>query len=218
MPNESHFRLWTASDDENRTTQFTYTADGALATLKALNATTGDQTTTYTYGTTLSNSAVATSVLLRQVQYPDSAGGSDVELFEYNRQTQPTKFTDQLGTVHQYDYDLLGRQTQDRVTTLGTNVDGAVRRIQTTYVVRGMLQKVTSYDNAAVGSGSIVNEVQRAYNHFRQLEFEYQSHSGAVNTGTSPKVTYGYADAGSGSNTNRPTSMTYPSGWKLNYD
>ncbi|MFN0052080.1 MAG: hypothetical protein ACKV0T_07810, partial [Planctomycetales bacterium] len=38
------------------------------------------------------------------------------------------------------------------------------------------------------------------------------------NTGTSPKVTYGYADAGSGSNTNRPTSMTYPSGWKLNYD
>ncbi len=41
------------SDDVNRTTVTTYTPDGDVATLVAWNATTGNQTTTYTYGTTL---------------------------------------------------------------------------------------------------------------------------------------------------------------------
>ena len=43
---------------------------------------------------------------------------------------------------------------------------------------------------------------------------EYQSHSGAVNTGTTPNVKYAYADGTSG--TIRPASMTYPSGRVLN--
>lgn len=203
-----------ASDDMNRTTQFTYTAEGTVQTLTAVNATTGNQVTTYTYGTTLVNSAVATSNLLRQVQYPDSAGGSDVVLYAYNRQRQVAKFTDQLGTVHDYNYDGLARQTQDRITTLGTGVDAAVRRIGTTYGVRGLIQKITSYDNAAVGSGSIVNEVQQAYNSFAQLSAEYQSHSGAVNTGSTLKCQYVYADGSA--NTIRATSMTYPNGRVLN--
>jgi hypothetical protein len=38
---------------------------------------------------------------------------------------------DQNETVHAYDYDKLGRLTQDRVTALGSGVDGAVRRIAT---------------------------------------------------------------------------------------
>jgi len=41
--------------------------------------------------------------------------------------------------------------------------------------------------------GSIVNQVQRVYNGLGQLITEYQSHSGAVNTSTSPKVQYGYS-------------------------
>jgi hypothetical protein len=45
------------------------------------------------------------------------------------------------------------------VTTFGTGVDDAVKRIARTYEVRGMLLKITSYDNAAVGSGSVLNEV-----------------------------------------------------------
>jgi hypothetical protein len=32
--------------------------------------------------------------------------------------------------VHTYDYDLLGRLTEDCVTTLGTGIDGAIRRIE----------------------------------------------------------------------------------------
>ena len=55
-------------------------------------------------------------------------------------------------------------------------------------IVRGMRAKLSSYDNATVGSGSIVNEVQFAYNDFGQLIADYQSHSGTVNTGSTPKV------------------------------
>ena len=39
-----------------------------------------------------------------------------------------------------------------------------------------------------VGSGSIVNDTKFTYNSFGQLTADYQSHSGAVNTGSSPKV------------------------------
>ncbi|MEZ6131597.1 MAG: hypothetical protein R3C59_23245 [Planctomycetaceae bacterium] len=35
------------------------------------------------------------------------------------------RITDQGGTVHEFDYDKLGRQILDRVTTLGSGVDGA---------------------------------------------------------------------------------------------
>ncbi|MFN5905524.1 MAG: hypothetical protein ACK5A3_05690, partial [Planctomyces sp.] len=65
-------------------------------------------------------------------------------------------------------------------------MDGAVRRISSTYEVRGMRESVTSYDNATVGSGSIVNDTKFTYNSFGQLTADYQSHSGAVNTGSSP--------------------------------
>src|SRR5262249_12871582 len=134
------------SDDTNRTTTFTYTADDLLATLSVQNATTGNQTTTYQYGSTLTESAVASSRLKRYEIYPDSVGGSDQIAFTYNRQAHPTSVTDQNGTVHSLNYDLLGRQTADRVTTLGTGIDNAILRISTTYEVRGMVQNVTSFD------------------------------------------------------------------------
>lgn len=84
------------------------------------------------------------------------------------------------------------------------------------YEVRGMRENLTSYDNSSVGSGSIVNDVEFAYNDFSQLTHDYQAHGGAVNTSTSPKVQYGYASGSA--NTVRPTSMTYPDGRVLNYD
>ncbi|MBW3540456.1 MAG: RHS repeat-associated core domain-containing protein [Planctomycetes bacterium] len=99
---------------------------------------------------------------------------------------------------------------------LGSGVDGAVRRIATTYEVRGMREKITSYDSPVVGQGNVVNEVLFEYNPFGQLVTEYQSHSGAVNTTTTPKVQYGYADGAD--NHVRPTALTYPSGRALSYD
>lgn len=134
----------------------------------------------------------------------------------YNRQSQRTSLADQNGSVHTFDYDLLGRPTEDRVTTLGTNVDGAVRRIETAYEVRGLVSRSTSFDSAAVGAGSVVNETKFEHNSFGQSVNTYQSHSGAVNVLSTPSVQTGYADGSS--NTVRPATLTYPNGRVLTYD
>jgi RHS repeat-associated protein len=204
------------SDGENRTTRFTYTPDGQQATLTAVNPRTGDQTTTWSYGTTLDDSGIASSQLLRSVAYPDSTGGSDVVSYSYNRQGERTTLTDQRGCVHTYDRDKLGRVLHDRVTTLGSGVDGAIRRLSTTYDVRGLTGTLTSWNNADVNSGDVVNQCQFAYNSFMQLIADYQSHSGSVNTSTTPKVQYGYADGSA--NTIRPLTLTYPNGRVVTYD
>lgn len=197
----------------NRETDYTYNADGKLKILTAKNSVTGDQVTTYYYGTTLTDSNLASNDLLASVAYPDSTGASDRVKMTYNRQGQVTSKTDQLGSVHTMEYDLLGRLIHDRVTTLGAGVDNAILRISTTYEVRGLVQNVTSFDNATVGSGSVVNDVQNEYNDFSQLVTQYQSHSGAVNTSSTPAVQYEYADGSA--NTIRPTLTTYPDGREL---
>jgi RHS repeat-associated protein len=203
--------------DQNRETDYAYNADGRISTLTAKNNTTGDQLTQYVYGTTLSNSDIASNELLRTVIYPDdTVSAPDRVTLAYNRLGEMKQKQDQLGTVHTLEYDKLGRQLNDRITTLGTGVDGAIRRLSYTYEVRGMAQNITSYDNATVGLGSVVNDVQLAYNSFAQLITEYQSHAGAVNTGTTPKVQYGYANGSA--NTVRPTSLTYPNGRAITLD
>ena len=58
--------------------------------------------------------------------------------------------------------------------------------------------------------------MQNAYNDFSQMKTEYQQHGTAVNTGTSPKVQFGYAN-GSG-NTIRRTSVTYPNANVLDFE
>ena len=214
-----------AASDEDVTVEMTYTPDGNLETLTAKNPTTGDQTTTYVYGTTLSDSEIATSTLKRAEIYPDSddtvflGDGTDgiydrIE-FKYDRQQRVTQVKDQQQTVHAFDFDALGRQTQDRVTALGSGVDDNLRRIATEFDVLGRKAKITSYDNPTVGSGSVVNELVFVYDAFGQLITEYQEHGGAVNTSTSLKVQYAYED-GSDNNV-RLTQMTYPDGRELNY-
>ena len=53
-----------------RTTNYTHTLDSLPASMTALNATTGDQTTFWIYGTTLADSGVARNDLLRLTAYP----------------------------------------------------------------------------------------------------------------------------------------------------
>jgi len=64
----------------------------------------------------------------------------------------------------------------------------------------------------------VVNQVQRVFNGLGQLVTEYQSHSGAVDTSTTPKVQYWYTEMAGGVNNSRPVSMTYPDGTVLNYN
>ena len=62
----------------------------------------------------------------------------------------------------------------------------------------------------------MVNDVQNAYNDFGQLTTQYQSHVGAVNPTTTPKLQMAYA--AESANTIRPISLTYPNGRVLNYN
>jgi len=203
-----------AGNSENVTVEYGHNADGNLATLTAVNPSTGNQVTQYQYGTSLNDSSLASSQLLRATVYPDSASATDRVVQSYNRQGEVTGMTDQNGTVHAYLYDLRGRLLEDRVTTLGTNIDGAVRRLVCSYEVRGLLEKFTS--TATSTGGTVVNEIQYAYNHFQQLETEYQAHGGAVNTSETPKVQYYHLNGSS--NSIRPTAVTYPNGRQIGFD
>jgi len=207
-----------ADASANRTTEYTYNADGNIATITAMmSSPSDDQVTTYIYGVTLADSDIASNQLLRAIAYPDSTGPSDRVEMSYNRQGELVARKDQLGTVHLYEYDGLGRRTQDRVTTLGSGVDAAVRRIATTYEVRGMVSTITSYNDAGTGTpGSVLNEVAFTYNDFGQLISDAQQHDGPV-TGASLDVQYGYASGAGGSNQIRPTSLTYPNGRVIDY-
>lgn len=193
----------------NRETTFSYNLDGRLRYLTAKNAVTGDQITKFVYGTTLTNSDIASNDLLRGKIYPDSTdpdnplSGTDHVEMKYNRLGEVREIKDQLGTIHTLSYDKLGRLTDDDVTTFGTGVDQTIKKISRTYEVRGLLFKVTSINASAV----VVNEVQLTYNDFALPTQEAQEHAGAVGGG-SLMVQYAYTD-GSANHT-RLTTLTYP--------
>jgi RHS repeat-associated protein len=218
-----------------RTTNYTWTLDGQKATMTAVNPTTGDQTTTWLFGTTLADSGVARNDLLSQTVYPDALGWStlavgqwanlgvddwaalpldptgDVTTVTYNRLGEKQTFADQRGTVRTFYRDKLGRQTNDRVTTCPAGVDSTVLQIAWAYEIRGMVSGVTSYPNASTSSpGTPVNDCQLSYNTFAQLIQEYQSHAGAVVPGTTPSVQYAYDSGASGSNEIRFNTLIYP--------
>jgi RHS repeat-associated protein len=221
----------TGAADKDRTVEYTYNADGLVKTIKARQqSTSDDQVTKYVYGTTLTDSDIARSDLLRSEIYPDSddvdsplGDGADstydrVE-YKYNRQGERKEKKDQNGSVHVFEFDKLGRVLHDRVTTLASGVNGAVRRISTTYEVRGLVEKITSYDNATVGSGSVANEVLRDYNDLGLLTKEHQEHEGAKDANTL-YVGYTYDDtASSGEFTKglRLKSVRYPNGRLVHY-
>jgi RHS repeat-associated protein len=216
-----------------RTTNFAYTLDDQIATLSAVNPATGDQTTAYLYGTTLTESGVARNDLLRYTLYPDaeevwpnlSVDGwasmtvddwanleitsTDSVSYTYNSLGQQTSITDQRGTVRSLYYDSLGRLTNDCVSTVGDDTDDTVLQIAASYEVRGMVQSVTSLDNATPGSGTALNQTWNSYNTFGQLIEEQQEHSGTVTTST-VSVQYAYATATP--NSTRAVNLTYPNG------
>ena len=140
--------------------------------------------------------------------------------YRYNRQGERTEKKDQNGTIHEFEFDKLGRPLHDRVTTLGAGVDGAVRRLSREYEVRGMLARAASYDNATVGSGSVVNDVTFEFDSLALLTKEYQEHSGAKG-GSTPYVGYNYDTTAAGglfTKGSRRTSVRYPNGRLVFYD
>jgi RHS repeat-associated protein len=205
--------------EKSQISEYAWHPSGQLQQLTLINADTGNQVTTWTYGTTLEDSAVASNNLLRTKIYPESEDrpvgpdGVYAQLqYTYNRQGQSITFIDADGTEHDYAYDQLGRLIGDAVPTLGPGLDDSILRIERAYEVRGMLQAITSYSAAA--GGTVVNEAAFTYDPFRNLIADQQSHSGAVVPGTTPQVGYSYADGSA--NTVRRTSTIYPNGQALN--
>ncbi len=200
----------TVGDDNDKTTEYTYNAAG-MTTLKALLTGGGYQTTEWIYGV---SGAIVSNDIVIATRWPDPSSGSassgQQDTVTVNALGQTLTSTDRNGTVHTLAYDVLGRLTTDTVTTLGTNIDGAVRRVETAYDGQGNAYLLTNYD--ATSSGNIVNQVQRAFNGLGQMTTEWQSHAGAVNTSTSPKVQYAYSEMASGANHSRLTSMTHSNG------
>lgn len=209
------------SDGDDKTVGYTHNGAGATS-LTAYVTGGGGQTTGWLYYTVSqgSGSAIDSKDLVGTTQWPDEtlglASSGQQESLTLNALGQVVTSTDRTGTTHTLTYDVLGRVVSDAVTTLGWGVDGAVRRIETAYDEQGNAYKITSFD--AASGGSVVNEVLRAFNGLGQLTAEYQSHGGAVNTSTSPKVQYAWTEMPSGANHSRLASVTYPDGYVLTYN
>jgi YD repeat-containing protein len=210
--------------DQDQTVAYAYT-DGLQTSITAdLPSGETDQVTSYLFGTTKGTSAgdskIATGHLLQKVTYPDSTSGTDVVTFAYNAQSQQIWKKDQAGNIIETDFDTAGRETHRRVTTLDGDFDGAVRRISRTYNSRGLSELVTQYDNATVGSGSVVDEVKYSYEEWAQLSKFEQDRNSAVGAGGSVddyEVSYVWEKATTGRNTLRRYSLTLPSGNVLEY-
>jgi YD repeat-containing protein len=198
--------------DRNQTTLYGYDGSDHVTYVSSLLPGAFEQETSYLYGVrTATGSAFDSNDVLSAVQYPDPTTGApspaQQQTQTVNALGQVLTATDRNGTVHGYNYDVLGRLVSDAATALGAGVDGSVRRIEYGYNALGNVALLTSYD--AVTGGSIVNQVQRAYNGLGQLTAEYQSNSGAVNTA------YGLTVTSVGSGTNG--SVTINSDGTLSY-
>src|SRR5579885_3788037 len=86
------------------------------------------QETRYLYGvTTAGGSGVNSNDILSAIQHPDPSSGhpssSQQDKYLTDALGDVVQSTDRHGTVHQYGYDVLGRLTSDKVTTLASGVD-----------------------------------------------------------------------------------------------
>ncbi len=206
--------------DSDRLTEYLFGPGWRLQTLRAHNAKglgqgVEIQDTRYLYESTL-NAGWATSTI-----YPDSvdatSAGTDHVKCSYDRLGRMTTCTDQRSTVRTIAYDTAGRFLSDVVTTLGTGVDGAIRRIEGAYDSLSRPLTVTSR-NAVGATATVVNQVKWTYGAWGTISKFQQNNVGVVAT-TSPGVTYGFADGATGGLAKhvRPVSLTYPNGRVIHY-
>ena len=219
-----NFFNFVPSPADDKTTEFAYNGSNQLTVLTAVipevvPGTPNYQKTEYVYGVTTSGSDLNSNELLATIKYPDKTNGNpsgssnDWETFKYNRQSEVKEMKQRRDTVHVYEFDVVGRPTEDKVTTL-SGADGTVRRLQTQYDTAGRPFRFTSHTD--VIDGTIRNQVERQFNGLGQLTFEYQAHGGAVDSNT-PRVSYIYSEMAGGVNHSRLTKLTYPDGRFVNY-
>ena len=144
------------------------------------------------------------------IRYPDGT----TQQCRYDALGELISQTNRDNSVHTYQYDVLGRQTKDTVTTFAAGVDQTVVALGAAYDSQGNPTLLTSYG----AGGSVVNQVQDVYDGLGNLVTQYQSHSGLVNTASTPAVQYQYMTAYAGAgNYSRLTGVTYPDGSQITY-
>jgi len=163
--------------------------------------------------------------LATKVTFPDSSGSSDAVSLAYNLDGSIGTRTAQAhsgdtATVLAYDYDPnYHRLVRQRVTTLGTGVDGGIRAIGGDFDSLGRLTSVISYEDS--NATTAANEVVLEYNSLGLLDKEYQEHDGAKDVNT-PYVQYNY-DANDANSDGvydkamRLVSVRYPNGRLVHY-
>jgi RHS repeat-associated protein len=123
--------------------------------------------------------------------------------------------------VHAYTFDSAGRLSADTVdlsnVESGQNVDSTILRIGRTYDDLGRLEMVTSYSDTS--GATAVNQVKYRYNGWGKLAQEWQSHTGVVDTQSTPSVQYVYTDGASGGVAKymRLSQVVYPNGCQAQY-
>lgn len=198
--------------------------NGDVLTMTAVQPSGGatpNQTTAYIYGigSTIGTDLFSNDLVLK-IENPDPSTGSastsiaNDKSFTYDRQGEQITMADQNGNTHTYNFDVLARITADIITTLGSGVDGAIRRLGFSFNDAGLPYQQTSYSNTS--GTTVINQVEDAYNGYGQLITQYQEHSGAVNTNTSLKVRYFYSQP-TGANYSRLIGMMYPNGRVIDY-
>lgn len=205
----------TPSDGDDHTVDFTYNAAGATRSIAVQLPGGAVQETAYDFGTSPARGdAVTDNRVMVATRYPDRTTGlasnTPSQPVNINAAGEVVKRTDENGTVHQYHYDTLGRLTADVVSTLGSGIDGSIRRIDRTYNTQGAVDAITSYADQL---GTVVeNQLVRQYNGLIQMTREYQSHVGAVDQALTLAIDYEYSEMAGGANHSRLESITYPSG------
>lgn len=235
---------FTPTTSTNQITRYAYNGLNQTTNLKAILPDGSDsgseldyQETKYVYGVTVaSGSTLASNDLLGEVWYPrKTASGSDPagsatdsgqkEVFDFNRFGERINYTDRNGSVHEYDYDVVGRLGYDYITTFGSGVSTWADKLTFSFDSAGRPKTFTTRNVAALGGtdANIINQVKRKYDGFGNVIIEYQDHDGAVDDdGTapdSPKVEYGFTVGATdaGGTYSRKTTMTYPDTSKIHF-
>jgi RHS repeat-associated protein len=223
-----NFVAFAPSDGSDRQTELTYDGRGHIITRTAklsYTPVTSVETTQYSYTVTRdsscntnANSCLNSNDLLASIAYPGQA--TPLETYAYNALGQTKTKTDRNQSTHQYIFDVLGRQTKDVVTTLGSGVDNRVLALATAYDTGGRPYLFTSY-NSATGTDPVnnqVNQVQRAFDGLYQLTGETQTHGNSQVTGYTVNYAYSFVQGISEPNNDRLAKITYPNGRILRYE
>ena len=211
-----------------------YNADGQLLTLTAYNPTTENQATKYVYGTTLTESKIARVGSVACGNLPGQRRHG-IPPWEWQRRYFTTvlsigiigkgnvpKRRTKNGTVHAFEFDKLGRQTHDRVTTLGAGRRRggaeAFPRVRGAWHV-GQGRKLRQRDGVARGRSSTT--VTFEFDSLALLTKEYQEHSGGQGRKHSLRrlqLRHHRPLAGLLTKGSRATSVRYPNGRLVFYD